>query len=108
MTAPHPVLQPYDVLIIGSGMSGMVCAATLSREGMNVCLIEKNPVFGGCLQSFRRHGVQIDTGVHYVGALGEGQIMRQILHYNKVLPHLHLRQMDQNGFETIQSRFFLN
>ena len=101
MTAPHPVLQPYDVLIIGSGMSGMVCAATLSREGMNVCLIEKNPIFGGCLQSFRRHGVQIDTGVHYVGALGEGQIMRQILHYNKVLPNLHLRQMDQNGFETL-------
>ena len=43
----------FDVVVTGSGLGGLLCAYILSREGYNVCLIEKNPQLGGCMQTFR-------------------------------------------------------
>jgi all-trans-retinol 13,14-reductase len=34
--------QPYDVVIIGSGLGGLLCATLLAKEGMKVCVLEKN------------------------------------------------------------------
>ncbi|HRW84220.1 MAG TPA: NAD(P)-binding protein, partial [Bacteroidales bacterium] len=42
----------YDAVIIGSGLGGLQCGFILSREGYNVCIIEKNSQLGGCLQTF--------------------------------------------------------
>jgi len=91
----------YDVIIIGSGIGGLVCAATLSREGYNVCLVEKNSSFGGCTQSFNRKGILIDTGVHYIGGLSENKPLYQIFKYNRVLDQIKLHRMDENAYETI-------
>ncbi len=33
--------EKYDVVIIGSGLGGLVCAAILGKEGKRVCVIEK-------------------------------------------------------------------
>lgn len=38
----------YDVIIIGSGLGGLACGVTLSKEGYNVCVLEKNALPGGC------------------------------------------------------------
>ena len=56
--------EKYDVVIIGSGLGGLVCGAILTKEGQRVCIIEKNEQIGGNLQTFRRDGVTFDTGVH--------------------------------------------
>ena len=50
-------------------------ALILAKEGRKVAIIEKNKQFGGNLQSFLRDEVLFDTGVHYVGSLGEGQTL---------------------------------
>ena len=50
----------YDVIIIGSGLGGLVCGVTLSKEGYNVCVLEKNALPGGCFQSFKRYGRVLD------------------------------------------------
>ena len=63
----------YDVVIIGSGLGGLECAHILSKVGMSVLLLERGTQAGGCLQSYRRHGLAFDTGFHYVGGLDEGQ-----------------------------------
>ena len=36
----------YDVVIIGAGPSGSMCARNLARNGYNVLLCEKRPVVG--------------------------------------------------------------
>lgn len=36
-----------DVLVIGSGAAGLACAITAKSRGLNVVVIEKEPVFGG-------------------------------------------------------------
>ena len=40
-------MEQYDVLIIGSGMGGLVCGSILSKEGYKVCIVEKNKQLGG-------------------------------------------------------------
>lgn len=36
-----------DVLVVGSGAAGLSCAITAKKRGLNVVVIEKEPVFGG-------------------------------------------------------------
>lgn len=94
-------MKRYDVVIIGSGLGGLACGAMLSREGMSVCVLEQHSRIGGCFQSFRRGGYVLDTGIHYVGSLGEGQIMRQYFRYFGILDRLRLRKLDEAAFDVI-------
>ncbi len=57
----------YDVIIIGSGFGGLVCAHILSKAGKSVLVLERQAQAGGCIQSYRRDGLMFDTGLHYVG-----------------------------------------
>ena len=92
-------MKSFDVVIIGGGLGGLSCGAILSKEGLGVCVLEKHSVVGGCLQSFRREGRTLDTGMHYVGSLSEGQIMHQYLKYFGVIDSLRLQKLDENGFD---------
>ena len=65
----------YDILIIGSGLGGLVCAYILSKNGYKVAVLEKNAQIGGCLQTFKRFGLSFDTGMHYIGSMQEGEII---------------------------------
>ncbi|MBN1416857.1 MAG: NAD(P)/FAD-dependent oxidoreductase [Bacteroidales bacterium] len=92
----------YDVVIIGSGLGGLQCAYILSREGYNVCLIEKNHQLGGCLQTFKRNNSIFDTGMHYIGSMEEGQVLNNFFRYFKLVGKLQLKKLDENGYEIIQ------
>jgi dihydrolipoamide dehydrogenase len=42
--------MPYDLIVIGSGPGGYVCAIRAAQLGLKTAVIEKNPTFGGtCL-----------------------------------------------------------
>ncbi len=83
----------YDVVIVGSGLGGLVTAVTLAKEGMRVCVLEKSNQFGGNLQTFARHKKLFDTGVHYIGGLGEGQNLYQYFSYLGIMEHLDVERM---------------
>lgn len=38
---------PYDLIVVGSGAAGLSCAITAKHLGLNVVVLEKEPVFGG-------------------------------------------------------------
>jgi phytoene dehydrogenase-like protein len=44
-------LDGYDVVIVGSGINALVCAALLARRGRRVALIERNDRLGGCIRT---------------------------------------------------------
>jgi all-trans-retinol 13,14-reductase len=87
-------MKKFDVLIIGTGMGGLVCGNILSREGYTVCMIEKNKQIGGCLQIYVRDKVIFDSGVHYIGALGKGENLYQIFKWLGLMDRLKLEKMD--------------
>jgi len=90
----------FDAVILGSGLGGLQCAYILAKRGMKVCVLEKNGIAGGCLQSFKRGGEDFDTGFHYVGALGKGQILERLFR-NFGLMDLPWHQLDTDGFDQI-------
>ena len=59
----------YDVIIIGSGISGLCCGALLSMEGKKVLILEKHFKIGGYTHTFKRKGFEWDVGIHYIGAV---------------------------------------
>lgn len=91
----------YDVIIIGSGIGGLLCGNILSREGYNVCLLEKNNRLGGSLQSFGRKGAVFNTGLNYTESLDEGQILNQYFRYFGLIDKLQLKRLDTDGFDII-------
>ncbi|MCX6306873.1 MAG: NAD(P)-binding protein [Bacteroidetes bacterium] len=92
----------YDVVIIGSGLGGLLCGAILGKNGYRVAVLEKNAQIGGCLQSYTRDGGVFDTGVHYIGGLAEGQTLHKIFSYVGLMQHLKLKRLDRDGFDVIQ------
>ena len=93
--------EQYDIVIVGSGMGGLVCADILGREGYKVCVLEKNKQFGGSLQTYVRDKVIFDSGVHYLGGLAEGQNLYQVFKYLGMIDKLKLEKMNEDAFDRI-------
>lgn len=58
-----------DVIVIGSGISGMTCACALANKGYKVTVLEKHSVAGGYCQSFSRKGFRFAAAVHRIGGI---------------------------------------
>lgn len=95
------VKEKYDVVIIGSGLGGLVSGVILAKEGYKVCVLEKNNQFGGNLQTFVREKTIFDTGIHYIGGLGEGQNLNTLFSYLGIMDDLRLKKMDESGYDMI-------
>jgi len=93
--------KDFDIVIIGSGMGGLVCADILSREGYKICVLEKNRQIGGSLQTYVREKVIFDSGVHYLGGLSEGQNLYQVFKYLDIIGRLKLQKMEEDVFDKI-------
>ena len=93
--------KAHDIIIIGSGMGGLVCGDILSREGYTVCILEKNKQIGGSLQTYARDKVVFDSGVHYIGALDKGQNLYQVFKYLGLMDKLKLQKMETDVFDKI-------
>lgn len=90
----------YDVVIIGSGLGGLVCGSLLAREGKKVLVLERQAQPGGCMQSYQRGRLSFDTGLHYVGGLAEGQQLHSVfLHLG--LMKLPWVRLDADGFDRV-------
>ena len=94
-------MEQYDIVIVGSGLGGLVCGAILGKEGYRVCILEKNRQIGGNLQTFVRHKCIFDSGVHYLGGLGEGQNLYQVFKYLGIMDQLKLKRMDMDAFDVV-------
>ncbi len=64
---PAKVPAKIDTIVIGSGMSGLTCAAVLSRMGQTVLVLEQHYVAGGGSHMFElKGGLRFDSGLHYL------------------------------------------
>ena len=69
----------YDAIIIGAGISGLVCGCYLAKAGMKTLIVEKNNHVGGYCSSFEKNGFLFDYCTHAVSSLREGGVLRKIL-----------------------------
>ncbi len=94
-------MAKYDVVVVGGGLGGLQCAYALSKEGLNVCLLDKNPRIGGMIQSFARNGVLFNTGLNYTESLGEGEILNKYFTYFDLMDKIEYKRLDTKCFEKI-------
>src|SRR5579863_3948627 len=53
---------PYDAVIVGAGISGLVCAHAVRRAGLRPFVLEAGDRVGGCISTVRRDGCIADGG----------------------------------------------
>ena len=78
---PKRLATDYDVIVIGSGMSGLTVGALLSDLGKKVCVLEQHYTAGGFTHSYERAGYEWDVGVHYIGEVGAPTRTRRMFDY---------------------------
>ncbi|KQC07054.1 MAG: hypothetical protein APR62_07045 [Smithella sp. SDB] len=75
----NPV-EGKNIIVIGSGIGGLSVGILLSILNFQVTIVEKNPLPGGVMRSYRRNGIDCPVGVHYVGALGKNEPLGIMFH----------------------------
>ena len=88
-------------VIIGAGLGGLSCGAVLSRYGYQVTVIEKERQAGGCLQTFVRDGVKFETGMHFIGSAGRGELLDSLLRFLEIRDKLELQELNRDGYDII-------
>ncbi|MEP2934862.1 MAG: NAD(P)/FAD-dependent oxidoreductase [Gilvibacter sp.] len=67
----------YNTIVIGGGLAGLTAAATLSKFGKKVLLLEQHHKPGGCATTFKRGDYIIEVGLHEMCGLEKnGTILR--------------------------------
>jgi phytoene dehydrogenase-like protein len=75
-------LLKTDVVVIGSGIGGLSCAALLARYGFDVIVCESHSIAGGAAHAFERNGFKFDSGPSLYSGLSyspSANPLRQVL-----------------------------
>lgn len=90
--------EQYDVVVIGSGIGGLVAALTCAKAGQSVLVLEAGKQFGGYTNPFARKKFHFDPGIHYIGQCHPGGSFRRLL--DKLgLEHVEFSELDPDGFD---------
>lgn len=90
-------VEGKNISIIGSGIGGLGTGIVLSLLNYDVTIVEKNPLPGGMMRSYRRSGIDCPVGVHYVGALGENEPLGEIFNLLGIRVSDLFEKMGRNG-----------
>ncbi len=88
-------MKKYDVVIIGSGIGGLICGCYLAKGGLKVLIVEQHIQPGGYCSSFKRKGYLFDAGVHYLGSLKKGTLRKVLDELNIDLPITQIDPSDK-------------
>ena len=80
-------MKKYDVIVVGAGVSGLLSALALSKEGRKVLILEKESYVGGVCRSYKVNGYQVDTGPHAITRLERGPLRILMNKYFKITPN---------------------
>lgn len=101
---PHLTLKgSYDVIVIGAGIGGLTAAALLSKSGLSVCVVEKEPHVGGYLAGFRRKDFLFDTAIHWLNQYNYRGIVTRLFDmlgsdHPRAISLKHTRRYKGNAF----------
>lgn len=69
--APFPSGSEFDVIVIGSGIGGLVTATQLAAKGAQVLVLERYLIPGGSAGYFERQGYRFDVGASMIFGFGD-------------------------------------
>lgn len=84
-----PGNESYDVIVVGAGISGLLSALALGKEGKSVLVLEKSNIVGGNCRTYEveKTGFFADTGVHAITTLNKrGPLVEMMKRYFSITP----------------------
>lgn len=91
--------DPYDYLILGSGMSGLTVGSLLAKAGKKVCILEAHDHPGGCAHSFPMGRFTFCAAVHYIFFCGEGEPVYNFLKKLDLHREVEFTRLDPEGYD---------
>lgn len=102
--ALNNIQQKYDVIIIGSGIGGLVAASVLSKAKLKVLILERGDTQGGYLMGFTRHRFTFDTAIHWLNQCLPGGMVHFVFEsfgtdYPKVTQQKRVKRLIGDNFD---------
>ena len=69
-----------DVIVIGAGMAGLICAQKLRQAGLDITIVEKSAGVGGRMATRRLQGTWVDHGAQLISVKSDnfGRFVRKL------------------------------
>ncbi len=80
-------MEKRDYIVVGAGISGLLTALALGKEGRDVLVLEKEEYLGGVCRSYKVDGYQVDTGPHIITRVAQGPLKNLMDNYFDVVPN---------------------
>ena len=91
----------YDVVVVGSGASGLGAALTLGQRGRRVALVEQHQTIAPMLRRFKRDGYWCDPGLHYVGGLHPAGALAVIFRFLGFEDQVEATPLSSDGYDIL-------
>lgn len=80
----------YDVIVVGGGILGCACAASLTQQGLSLCLIEPSTIGGGTTAAGMGHLVVMDDNPAELALSAYSlELWRELISQHKGLAQAH-------------------
>lgn len=94
------MVNTYDAIVVGSGISGLTTALILAKAGQRVVLFEKDRAINPLLRPYERQGCGCSPGLHITGWLEDGEALSSFLTYLNIADGVD-KEIFSNGFGRI-------
>jgi phytoene dehydrogenase-like protein len=100
LLANQGVLEQYDAIVIGSGVSGLAMALILAKAGQKVALMERDHDIAPLIRPYYRQGCECSPGLHTIGWMDDHEVVAALLEYLGVADGVE-KELNENGFGNV-------